>query len=128
CELRHDSTSLQSRCVHSAACEENIAHERVTGVALEPWNSTESWNEPEAELRKGEPCHLVGDDDVAHQRQFESASKANAVNRSDGNEGRCIDRVTDSVNALQEFARTSASLLRRSTDSSLIELAQIPAG
>src|SRR5438270_5531562 len=61
---------------------------------------------PISQLGKTEARQLVGNNQVARQRQLEPAAETHTVDSRDGCEWRHIDPVEHGVNALQEFAHT----------------------
>src|SRR5713226_6329073 len=103
-ELRDEADGLRARGVDAASGEKQIADEGVAEVALEARDAAKAWDQAQAQLRKSEARHLVGNDDVAGERQLESAAEADAVNGGDGDERCGIDGVEYGVDALDELA------------------------
>ena len=78
-DLADEADDLRLCGVDAAAGKEQIAHDRIAEVALEPRNSAEAGNQSQAQLRKTKARHFVGDDEIARERQFESAAECDAV-------------------------------------------------
>ena len=110
-ELRHEADSLGTCGVDAAAGEQQIADEGIAEIALQAKTAAKSRDESEAKLGEGESRHLVGDDDVAGESEFQATAETNAVDRGDGHEGRGVDGVQDRVNAFEEMADPCEALL-----------------
>ena len=78
----------------------------VSQIAFQARNSAESRNQPQPQLRKTKARHLIGDDQIAYQRQLEPSAERYAMHRRDRGERRCIDRIQDAVNPLQKVAHS----------------------
>ena len=59
---------------------------------------------PSRSSGKAEARHLVRNDQIARQRQLESAAEAHAVNGRDRRERRSVQTVEHGMNAFEEFA------------------------
>src|SRR5216684_6225521 len=103
-KLGNEAHGLRARGVDAASGEKQIAQEGVAEVSLEARDAAKAWDQAQAQLRKSEARHLVGNDDVAGERQLESAAEADAVNGGDGDERCGIDGVEYGVDALDELA------------------------
>ena len=70
-----------------------IAHYRIAQIPLQPRNPAESRNQPQPQFRKAKSRHAVRNNNVANQRQLESAAKRDAVHRRDRRQRRRVERV-----------------------------------
>jgi len=70
---------LRPRSIDTAACENQIADHRISEISFQPWNSAESRYQSQAQLRKTKTRHLVRNDQIASERELESAAKREAV-------------------------------------------------
>ena len=93
--------------IDAAASEKQIAHDRVSQIALETRNSTETGNEAEAQLGKAKAGHFVGDDQIAGERQLEAASESDAVDGGDCCERSSVDCIHHAMNSFEEVADAS---------------------
>ena len=90
--------------VDAAAGEKQIAHDGVSEVALEPRNAAETGNQTETQFGKAKARHFVGDNQIARERQFESASKGDAVDRGNRGKRGGVDCIHYTMNSFQKVA------------------------
>ena len=119
---------MRARCVNAAASQQKITNHRIPEVPLQPRNSAETRHQAQAQLGKGETRHLVGDDQIAYQRQFEAPAERHPVDGSNRGQRRGVDGVQHAMDALQKVAHACKGLgllhLLRTT----IELAEVGPG
>src|SRR3984957_18562386 len=108
-KLRYQSNGLRSRSVYAAAGEQQIAHEAVAQVAFQPWYSAKTRYQPQPQFGKCKSRHLVGDNNVADQGEFQSAAKTNSMHRRNGYKRRRVDSIQYRVNALQKLSHACES-------------------
>ena len=110
--LAHQADRLSLRGIDAAAGEKQIAHDRVAQIALEARNAAKAGNQAEPQFGKAKARHFVGDDQVARQRQLESAAECHAVNGGNGGERSGVDRVHHAMNSLEKIADAGETLAR----------------
>jgi len=93
--------------VHAASGEEQIADKGIAQIAFEAWNSTEARNEAEAEFRKSEARHFIGNNNVADKSQFEASAKTNSMNSGNGYERCVVNKIQNFVDAFQKSPYTA---------------------
>jgi len=103
-ELRDEADRLRASGVDAAAGEEEIANEAVAEIALEARNAAKAGNEAETKFGKSEAGHFIGDDDIADEREFESATETDTVNGGDGDERRIVEPIENRVDVLEKIA------------------------
>src|SRR5215467_5754160 len=114
CQLRHQANGLRARGVDRSPGKKQIAHECVSQVALEPRDAPKSRNESKPQLRERKARHFIRNNDVASQGQLQTSAQAGTVDRSNGHKGRGVDRVQNSVDALENTPDSICSFLFRS--------------
>src|SRR5580700_2691380 len=119
---------MGARCVEAAPGQQQVANDSVAQVPLQSRNAAESWDQAETQLGKAETRHLVGNNQIADQGQFEASAKGDSVHGCDGSERSGIDGVEDAVNALQKVAYPGNSVRFFHLLGALKEFAQIGAG
>src|SRR5579871_426889 len=124
-KLRHQTCCLRTSGVDATASEQKIPDETVAEVALEPRNSAKTRNQPETQFWKREARHFVRHDNVAGERKLEPPAETDTMNCRNGDEGRCIDRIGNSVAALHKIADSRVALFFRKRNRTAIQLAQI---
>src|SRR5260370_268239 len=90
-----------------------IAAEGVSGGAFVARAGAPAGKQGEAQVGNREARHFVSDEAVAGEGQLETAAKADAVNRGDGDEWGGVDRVENDVDALEELANAGEAPLIR---------------
>ena len=123
----------QPRCqrlgrVDAAPGKQQVAHHGIADVAAQARNPAEARNQPQPQLRKAKPRHLIRDDQIASQRQLKPAAKSHPMHRRDRGQRRSIDRVENAMYAFEKCAHARNALGRRQLHARAIELAQIGAG
>jgi len=68
CFVSADGTTSQKQIAHHTICE----------VPLKPRDATSYGDESETQFRKAKPRRLIGDDEVANQGEFKTATKTHA--------------------------------------------------
>ena len=66
---------MRARGVEAASGEQQIADERIAQVAFKPRNAAETGNQTQPQFGKAKARELVGDDEVADEREFKAAAK-----------------------------------------------------
>src|SRR5262249_35951919 len=107
---------------------QQVPDEPVAKVALEARYAAEAGDEAETEFGESEAGHLVGDDDVADESEFESATEADAMDGGYRNERRFIEPVENRVNVFDEVADTLRAKLWLEFNRAMIKLAQVGSG
>ena len=100
----------------------------VPHVALEPRNASKARYQSQPQLRKTETRHFIRHDQIAKQRQLESAAESNPVHCRNRRERSRINRVSHAVNSLNELAHARNPLGWRQRLRPMIQLAQISPG
>src|SRR5580692_332958 len=126
-KLRNQSHTLCARGVNASARQEKLSDKCVPQITLQARNATEPWNQAEAQFGKCKTRHFVCHDDVARERQFESAPEADAMNGSDRRERRGIDGVEHGVNPLEKSAHAGNALFSRELRATVVKLAKVGA-
>src|SRR5438132_1310535 len=103
-ELSDQADGLRARSVNAPPGKEEIADEGIAKVTFETRNAAETGDQAQAQFRKSEARHLVGDDNVASQGKFQATAEANSVNGSNGDKRRRVNGIQDGVNALEKIA------------------------
>ena len=73
--LAHQSNLLRFGRIEASAGKQQVAHNGIAQIALQARNSAEAGDQSQAQFGKTEARHLVGDDQVADQRQLESSAE-----------------------------------------------------
>src|SRR5208282_4275717 len=128
CHLADQADRLSLRRVDASAGEEQIANERVAEITLEAWNPAESGDQPKSKLGKTKARQLIGDDQITRERELESASKCDAVDRGDRRERCFVERVHDAMNAFEKVAYPNEPGRRSERLRLAVEFAQVGAG
>src|SRR5215831_4065126 len=126
--MGHESRLLCAFGFNGSAGKEQVADESVADLAPQARNAPEARDQAKPQLRKTEAGHLVGNDQIAAQRQFEPAAHAQAMHRGDGNKGRRVDRIQHLVDSLQEAPHTGGALAFRQRPCSFVQFFQVRAG
>jgi hypothetical protein len=126
-ELRDETNGLRAGGIDAAAREKKVANESVAEIALEARNSAETRDEAEAQFGKSKAGHFVGDDKVAGESEFESATEADTVNSSDGDEGSVVEKIQNSMNAFEKIADSREAFFFWESSGTVIELAKVGA-
>src|SRR5581483_10776842 len=92
-QLAYQSYGSGFLSIDGAARQQQIANHRIPQIALQARDSAKSRHQAEAQLGKAEARHLVGDDEVAGQRQLEPAAESDAVDSGDGDQRGGVHRV-----------------------------------
>src|SRR5580692_4124069 len=124
-DLTHQSNLLKLGRIKTASCKQQIANHRIPQITLQTRDSTESGNQSQPQLRKTKSRHLIGDDQIAHQRQLKAAAESHSMHRRDCGQGRSIDRVQHPVNTLQIIANTLSGVLPIHLLRTAIQLSQV---
>ncbi len=98
---------------------------RVSQIALQPRNSAKSWYQSQTQLRKTKSRHLIRNNQIARERQFEAAAKRKPVHGRYGRERRFVESVHYRVDALDEISQAWKSLGCRQFLRKVKKLAQI---
>src|SRR5215467_9960827 len=77
--LAHEPDLLCLGGVKAASGKDQVAHHSISQVSFKPRNAAKSWKDAKPKLRKAEACRLVGNDEVANQRQFQTAAEDDSV-------------------------------------------------
>src|SRR5258708_3095681 len=124
-QLRHQTHGVCPSCVHRSPREQQIPHKSIAKIALQSRDTSKAGNESQAQFRERKPRHLVGDNHVAGQGQFESSPETGTMHRGDRDKWRGIDRVQHSVDAFEKSAHARGAVFLRHCCRSRIEFAQI---
>jgi hypothetical protein len=113
--------------------QQEVSDDRVAHVAPQSGDASPAWDEPESKLREAEARGLVGDQDVAGQRELKAPAEHRAVQGADGGQWGLVDGVIDSVYAVQERAHLAARVGHRAAvglvgDELAVELFEIGTG
>src|SRR5262249_50372219 len=68
--LAHQPDLLGFGRIEAAASQNQVANHSISQVTFEPRNSAETWNQAETQLGKTKTCRLVGNNQIAYQRQL----------------------------------------------------------
>src|SRR5580765_326510 len=79
--LTHKTDLLCLGRIEAAPSEQQVSHRRIAQIALQTRDSAVSGDEAQAKLRETKPGQFVGDDQVAGQGQFKTATESHTVNR-----------------------------------------------
>ena len=127
-DLAHQSDLLRLGGVKTAAGQQQVAHDRIAQIPLQARDSAESRNQSQPQFRKTKTRHLVGNDQIADQRQFKPSAKGHAVNGGNGGQRRGIDAIQHAVNAFQKIAHALEQPRLFPSSATLVKLAQISPG
>src|SRR5580700_7044889 len=126
--LAYKPNRLSLRRVDAAPRQKQIPHHPILDVALEPRNSAKARYQSKPQFGKTESCHLIRHDQIAKQRQLKSAAESNSVHRRNRRKLCRINRVSHTVNSLDEVTHAGDTLGRRQRLRAVIQLAQICPG
>src|ERR1700686_5196233 len=124
-KLRYEPNALRSRSVYAAPGEQQITDKSVTQIALQSRYAAKSRYQSQPQFGKCKSRHLVGDDNVAGQRQFQPAAKTNSVHCRNSYKRRCVDGVQYRVNAFQKLAHAREPFPSVETRRAFVKLPQI---
>src|SRR6266404_5501546 len=124
-KLRHETHRLRASGIDAAARQQEIADEAIAKIALQPRNASETRDESEAQFGESEAGHLVSDDHIADESEFETPAETNSVDGGDGDKRSFVEPVEDGMDVLEKFTDSGAAILFIQRNSSLIELAKI---
>ena len=119
-KLRHETHRLRASGIDAAAGQQEIADEAVAKIALEARNAPETRDESEAQFGESEAGHLVSDDHIADESEFEAPAETNSVDGGDGDKRSFVEPVKDGMDALEKFTDSGAAILFIQRNSSLI--------
>src|SRR5258706_11094854 len=91
--------------IDTAAGQQQVAHDGVSEISLQPWNAAKPGNQTQPQFRKTESSHLVGDDQVASQGELKAAPEDNTIHRCNRRYWKRIQRVDHAMNAIEEVAK-----------------------
>ena len=90
-DLAHQSNLLRLGRVETSARQQQVANDRIPQIALQTRNSAETGNQSQPQFGKTKAGHLVGDDQIAYQRELKPSAKGHAMDRRNGGQRRRID-------------------------------------
>ncbi len=101
-KVRDKPRLLRAFSFHCAPGEEQITDKTVSDVAPETGNAAKAGNESQAQFGKAEAGHLIGNNQVANQREFQTSAHAQTMHRGECDERRVVNRIGHGVDALQK--------------------------
>src|SRR5271156_1271823 len=126
--LTDQADGLRLGGVDAAASKQQIADDRISEISFQPRDTAETGNQPKSKFRKAKSGRLIGDDQIANQRQLKSTAKSNSLNRRDGGQWRRINCVHHPVNAFQEIPQPGCTFRRGEWPRFAVQLAEISPG
>ena len=86
-QLADKPNRLGLRRVDASSGQEKIADDTISEIPLQTWNSSKSWNQSEPQLREAEARQLLGEDQVARQRQLKPSTERHAIDSGNCDQG-----------------------------------------
>ncbi len=126
--LAHQPRRQRLGGIDAAARKQEVAHDGIANIAPQTRNPAKARNEPQAQLREAKARHLVRDNQVASQRQLESAAKSDSMHRGNRRQRRRIDGIQNPVYAFEKCAHARRAFGGWKNHAFRIELAQIGTG
>src|ERR1022692_2122691 len=110
---------------NAAPRQQQIPDHSITQIPLQPRDPAKPRNQPQPELRKTKPRHLVGNNQIASQRQLESSPEGHSMHRRNRSQWRSIEQIQHAVDALQKIPHALCGLSFLYRLRALVQFAQI---
>ena len=127
--FRHDLADqpdlLRFGGVKAATGQQQVAHHCIAYIPLQARDPSESRNQSQAQFRKTEAGHLVGNDQIANQSEFEPTAESHTVDGGNGGQGRRIDAIQHAMYPLQKLTHATNRLRLLHRLRALVQFPQI---